>query len=137
MNKYIKTTLIFAAIWFFASVLNGVLSGISIVVLESSRIHEGAETFGLSLIFSFVFGVPMVGLVWFITLMGQATGKRGDKLFQFVLGRALFCSVAGSLIFIYTLGTEFKSTRFFIGLCIIISALASVLFFRKQIKANE
>ena len=137
MNKYLKTTLIFAGIWFIASVLNGVLSGISIVLLENSRIHEGAETFGLSLIFSFVFGVPMVGLVWFITLMGQATGKRGNDLLQLALATALFCSSGGAFIFIYTFGTEFKNARFIVGLCIIVSALTSVLFFRKKFKTNE
>lgn len=137
MNKYVRTTFIFVGIWFIASILNGVLSGVSIAVLDGSRINERAGTFGLSLIFSFVFSVPMVGLVWFITLMALASDKKGNDLFQFALGTALFCSVAGSLIFIYTLGTEFKNARFVVGLCIIVSALASVLFFRKQIKVNE
>jgi len=79
----------------------------------------------------------MVGLVWFITLIGQGADMKGNALLQFVLGTALFCSAAGGLIFIYTLGTEFKAARFVIALCIIASALSSVLFFRKQIKTNE
>jgi len=136
MNKYIKTTLIFIGIWFTASLLNGVLSGISILVLDSSWTHEGPGSLRLSIIFSFVFSVPMVGLVWFITLMAQASDKRGNDLLQFVLGTALFCSAAAGLIFIYTLGTEFKNARLFIALSIIVSALTSVLFFRKQIKTN-
>ena len=80
MNKYLKTTLIFAGIWFTASVLNGVLSGISILVLDSGDMYNGAGELGLSVIFSFVFSVPMVGLVWFITLMGQAADKKGSDL---------------------------------------------------------
>lgn len=137
MNKYLKTTLIFAGIWFTASLLNGVLSGISILVLDSGGMNNGAGSFGLSVIFSFVFSVPMVGLVWFITLMGQATDKKGNDLLQLALGTALFCSVGGAFIFIYTIGTEFKNARFVLGFCIIFSALASVLLFRKQIKTNE
>ena len=137
MNKYLKTTLIFAGIWFTASVLNGVLSGISILVLDSGDMYNGAGELGLSVIVSFVFSVPMVGLVWFITLMGQAADKKGSDLLQFVLHTALFCSAAGALIFIYTIGTEFKNARVVVGLCIIVSALASVLLFRKQIKTNE
>jgi MFS family permease len=137
MNKYVKTTLIFVGVWFTASLLNGVLSGISIIMLDNNAMNDGAGTLALSVIFSFVFSVPMVGLVWFITLMGQAADKKGNYLLQFVLGTALFCSASGALIFIYTLGTEFKNARFVVGLCIIISALASVLFFRKQIKTNE
>lgn len=137
MNKYLKTTLIFAGIWFTASLLNGVLSGISILVLDSGGMNNGAGSFGLSVIFSFVFSVPMVGLVWFITLMGQATDKKGNDLLQLALGTALFCSVGGAFIFIYTIGTEFKNARFVLGFCINFSALASVLLFRKQIKTNE
>lgn len=137
MNKYFKTTLIFAGVWFTASLLNGLLSGISIVVLDNTRMYEGAGSFGLAVVSSFVFSVPMVGLVWFSTLMAQATGRKGNDLLQFVLGTALFCSMAGGLVFIYTLGTEFKNARFIVGLCIIVSALASVLLFRKQIKTNE
>jgi hypothetical protein len=137
MNKYLKTTLIFVGIWFTASLINGMLSGISIAVLDNSAMNDSAGTFGLSVIFSFVFSVPMVGLVWFITLMGQAADKKGNDLLQFVLATALFCSAGGALFFIYVLGTEFKSARFAVGLCIIISALASVLLFRKQIKTNE
>jgi hypothetical protein len=136
MNKYIKTTLIFIGIWFTASLLNGVMSGVSILLLNSSWQHEGVDSLGLSIIFSFVFSVPMVGLGWFITLMAQVSDKNGNDLLQFVLGTALFCSAAGGLIFIYTLGTEFKNARFFIALSIIVSALTSVLFFRKQIKTN-
>lgn len=137
MSKYLKTTLIFAGIWFVASLLNGLLSGISILVLDSGSMNNDAGALGLSVIFSFVFSVPMVGLVWFVTLAGQAADKKGNNLLQYVLRTTLFCSAAGALIFIYTIGTEFKNARFLVGLCIIISALASVLLFRKQIKTNE
>jgi len=69
--------------------------------------------------------------------MGQTADKKGSDLLQFVLRTALFCSAAGALIFIYTIGTEFKNARVVVGLCIIFSALVSVLLFRKQIKTNE
>jgi hypothetical protein len=69
--------------------------------------------------------------------MGQVTDKKRSDLLQFVLRTALFCSATGALIFINTIGTEFKNARVVVGLCIIVSALASVLLFRKQIKTNE
>ncbi len=137
MNKYIKTTFVFVGIWFIASLLNGLLSGISILALDSDFKQEGPVSLFFAIIFSFVFSVPMVGLVWFITLMAQVSDKKGNDLLQFVLGTALFCSASGGLIFMYTLGTEFKNARIFIALSIIVSALTSVLFFRKQIKTNE
>jgi uncharacterized membrane protein len=136
MNKYIKATFTFIGIWFIASLLNGLLSGISIMTLDSSLWQQGPALIALSIVFSFVFSVPMVGLVWFITLMAQVADKKGNDLLQFVLRTALFCSAAGGLVFIYTLGTEFKNARFLVALSIIISALTSVLFFRNQIKTN-
>lgn len=123
-------------IWAVASLLNGILSGISILVLDHDWGYGSPAPLALSIILSFVFSVPLVGLVWFTTLIVQVTEKKGDELLQFVLATALFCSIAGALIFIYTLGTEFKNARFLIGLSIIFSALTSVLFFRKQIKTN-
>lgn len=136
MNKYVTTTVIFIGIWFTASLLNGLLSGISILLLEKNWMEGNAGSIGLSFIFSFVFSVPLVGLVWFISLLAQASDKRGNELLQFVLGTALFCAAAGGLFFIYAFAAEFKNARFFIALSIMVSALSSVLLFRKQIKNN-
>ena len=137
MNKYLKTTLIFVGVWFIAALLNGLLSGISIMLIDSNSMNEGMGTLPLAVVFSFVFSAPVVGLVWFIVLMAQVAGKQGNQLFQFALGTAFFCAIAAALIFIYTLGTEFMQARFAVACCIIISALAAVLMFRKQIKTNE
>lgn len=65
MKKLIKTTLIFLGIWTIASLLNGLLSGISIMVLDKSWLNSGAGTLALSIVLSFVFSAPIVGLVWF------------------------------------------------------------------------
>jgi hypothetical protein len=135
MNKYIKSTFIFIGIWFTASLLNGLLSGIAIL-LEGNWMNEGSGYLILSIIFSFVFSVPLVGLVWLITLLAQASDKKGNDLLQIVLGTALFCGAAGGMFFIYAFETECRNARYFIALSIIISALAAVLFFRKQIKTN-
>jgi predicted membrane-bound spermidine synthase len=137
MKKYLKTTGIFFGVWFIASLLNGLLCGISLAVLESSFINSSSQTLVYSMFFSFVFSAPVVGLVWFIAMMAQLANKKGDELFQFVLGSALLCAVTGALLFIFTVGKEFMNARYVTGLCIIISALSSVLFFRKQIKTNE
>ena len=136
MKKYLKTTGIFIGVWFIASMLNGLLSGVSLAVLKSHSVNDGMSTLVLSFVLSFVCSAPLVGIVWFVTIMEQLADKKGDELFQFVLGTALLCAVTGALIFIFTLGTEFMNARYVAGLCIIISALSSVLFFRKQIKTN-
>ncbi|MGB4842912.1 MAG: hypothetical protein WBP16_00455 [Ferruginibacter sp.] len=136
MSKYLKITGIFLGIWFIASLLNGLLSGIAIAVFENGQLYYGSGTVALSLIFSFLFSVPIVGLVWFVAVCALLAEKKGDALFQFILGTAFLCAIAGAVFFITTIGTDFKDARYIAGLCIIISALTAVLFFRKQIKAN-
>jgi hypothetical protein len=137
MNKYIKTTFIFSGVWFFAAVLNGLISGISIAVLDSSSTNDAMGNLVASFVFSFAFSVPFVGLVWFVTIMAQVAEKKGDSLLQLVLRTALFCSMGGALIFIYAFKRAFATARFIAGPGIIISALTAVLMFRKQIKTNE
>lgn len=137
MSKYLKTTGIFFGVWFIASVFNGLLSGISLATLDSTSMNDAMGILVLSMFFSFVFSGPMVGFVWFVAIMAQLAEKRGDELFQFVLRSTLFCAITGAVIFIYTLGAEFKNARYVAGFCIIFSALASVLMFRNKIKTNE
>jgi hypothetical protein len=137
MNKYFKTTGIFLGIWVIASFLNGLLSGTAIAVFDSGSVNAGMGTLAISIILSFIFSAPIVGLVWFIAIMAQLAEKKGDSLFQFILGTAFICAIAAALIFMYTLGTEVMNARYVAGLCIIVSAMVAVLLFRKQIKTNE
>ena len=137
MNKYIKTTLIFAGVWFIAAVLNGLISGISIAMLDSGSTNDAMGNLVASFVFSFAFSVPFVGLVWLVTIMAQVAEKKGDSLLQLVLRTALFCSMGGAFIFIYVFKREFATARFIAGPGIIISALAAILMFRKQIKTIE
>jgi hypothetical protein len=136
MNKYIKTTLIFAGVWFTAALLNGLISGVSIALLDSNSTGNALTNLFASFAFSFLFSVPLVGFVWFITIIAQVAGKKGDLLLQLVLRTALFCSAAVALIFMYAFRIEFATARFIAAAGIIISALTAVLFFRKKIKTN-
>lgn len=133
MNKYINITFILTGVWAIASVLNGFSCGIAICLLD----HLSPGVLLLSIVFSFVFSAPLVGIVWFVTLMAQVADKKGNSLFRFVLGTAFICAIVAALVFIYIFRTEFVAARYAVGLCIIISALTAVLFFRKKIKANE
>jgi hypothetical protein len=136
MSKYLRITIVFFGVWFIASLLNGALSGLSIAFLDDGSTRNGVGSIMLSIIFSYVFSAPAVGLVWLLTILFQLGDRVGHDLFQFVLGAALICSIIAAVVFIFTIGTEFSRARYFIGLCVIVSALTSVLSFRKQIKAN-
>jgi ABC-type methionine transport system permease subunit len=132
-----KAFFIFIGVWFIASLLNGLLSGICIAVFEKDTFNTAAGMILLSCIFSFVFSMPLVILVWLITTIARAYGRKGHSLFQIILNAAFFCALTGAILFINTLGNEFKEARFATGFCIIISALGAILFFRNQLKTNE
>ena len=134
MNKYITTFFTFFGVWFIASILNGLLSGICIMFFDSGM---GASAIPLALLFSFLFSVPLVGIVWLVATIAQASGSKGHSLFQTILGATLICAFIGAILFIITLGNEFKQARYAVGLCVIFSALTAVLFFRNQLKTDE
>ncbi len=125
----------FIAIWAIASLTNGVLSGICIAISDDN-FNNVAGGIVLAIIFSFIFSVPLVGLTWLVTCIAQSYQKSGFALFQIVLATAIICSSIGALLFINTLGSEFRDCNYALGFCIIISATTSVLLFRKKIKAN-
>jgi hypothetical protein len=137
MNKYIKTFFTFIGVWFVASLLNGILSGICIMIFENDEFNGSAGVVVLACVFSFICSVPLIGMVWLSTTIAMANGKNGYALFQIILATAFFCALFGVVFFINTFGTEFKQSRYAAGLCIIISAIAGVLSFRNQLKTNE
>ena len=136
MIKYIATIFTFFGVWFVASLLNGLLSGICIM-LFNEEMGGGAETLPLSLLFSFLFSIPLVGIVWLVTTIAQVCGRKGHSLFQTILGATLICAFAGAIFFILTLGNEFNEAKYAVGFCVIFSALTAVLFFRNQFKTDE
>jgi hypothetical protein len=135
--KYTKTFFAFIGIWFIASVLNGLLSGICITINSPNFYTAGAGTVVFALIFSFICSAPLVGMVWLITTIAQFNGRKGHALFQLTLGTAMAGAIAGAVFFINTFGKEFKEVRYIVALCIIVSALSAVLFFRNQLKTYE
>ncbi|GAB2835830.1 hypothetical protein [Ferruginibacter profundus] len=137
MRKSIKTFLTFIGVWFIASLLNGLLSGICISVIDQGTFFQAPGIMILSCVMSFLFSVPLVGLVWIVTVIAQATGKSGHSLFQVVLAAAFICGMIGALFFINSLGNEFKTARFVAAFCIIVSAMCGVLVFRNQLKTEE
>ena len=137
MNKYIKTFFTFIGVWFVASLLNGILSGICIMIFDKDEFNGSAGVVILACIFSFICSVPLVGMVWLTTTIAMANGKQGYALFQIILATTFFCALVGAVFFINTFGTEFKQARYAAGLCIIISSIAGILSFRNQLKTNE
>ncbi len=136
MNKFLKIFLVFIAIWFVASLINGVLTGACIGIFETELFGNAMGTVLLSIIFSFIFSTPLVGAVWLVTCIAQSYGKSGFALFQIVLKATLAVAFIGAMLFTNTFDKEFKKVNYALCACIIFSAMASVLLFRNKIKTN-
>jgi hypothetical protein len=133
--KYVSTFFNFLGIWFAASFINGLLSGLCIILLEPQTAYYSFGTILFSIFFSFFFSMPLVGGVWVITTVVQLYGSKENVFFQIVLGVTLIASIIGALFFINGLGNEFMGAKYAVGVCIIVSALTAVLTFRKQLKS--
>ncbi len=114
-----------------ASLVNGFLSGFCLALSE----HE--LVFGPAIAGSFIFSAPLVFFVGLVTFIAHAFGKKGAALFQLTLQATLAMAVLGGLFFIILSGNEFGITKYAVAICIIVSALLSVLFFHKNFKTNE
>jgi peptidoglycan biosynthesis protein MviN/MurJ (putative lipid II flippase) len=137
MSKQLKTFFTFWAIWFAASLLNGLSSGICIAIFKKQGFGADAGSIGLALICSFIFSVPFVVVVWVVASVAIASGKKEDALFQTILGASLILGMVGAMFFILTFGSgEFKESRYAVGTCIVVSAMAAVLLFRKTLKSD-
>lgn len=111
------------------------LSGICLSLYASDKF--GNETFSLSMIFSFVFSIPLVGIVWLVTTVAQLSGTTGFALFKTLVITAFICALAGAILFIAIFGREFKEASYAVGGSIVLSALTAVTIFRKQFKGDE
>ncbi len=132
--KYIKTALTFIGVWFVAALLNGALSGIYLAIRESQNSQYGQGIFGLTVFFSFLFSIPLVGLVWFVATVAQLAGTASHKFYQIVLGTALIAAITGAIFFVSAFKSEFKNGTYAVAACIVLSALIAVLLFHKKFK---
>lgn len=133
--KYFITLIVFFGIWLAASFINGVLSGIFLSLNETAKF--GNETFQLSMLCSFIFSVPLVGLVWIVTAIAQAGGTKGFALFKTVVITATLCAITGAVLFIAVFGRQFNEASYGVAASIIFSAITSVTIFRNHFKGDE
>jgi hypothetical protein len=132
--KYINIFFAFAGVWFVASVINGLLSGISLLLAGS--INEPGLIW-LCIIFSFIFSTPLVAGVWLIATIAYAAGKTGFALFKITVIATLVFAIIGAIFFIAVFKNEFKSGSYAVGASVIFAALTAVTVFHKQIKGHE
>ena len=135
MGKAVRTFIIFIGVWFISSLLNGIISGIVIMLGENGWSSHNDDVIFFAMLCSFLFSIPFVGLVWFVTMLAQAHGREGHTLFQVILKTSIFSGVIAAIIFIKTFSADLKGISWLGAISIIVSSVSTVLFFRKPLKA--
>jgi len=130
MNKYLKLTLLFIAIWFIASVINGLLSTLCITFLGDK---SGSEEALLSFIFSFIFSIPFVFVIWISGMISMSTLKTYDKVYRLLLYETFAVSIAGAFLF-RDLFKEFNGAAIGLEVSVVVSAVTTIMLFRKELK---
>ena len=133
MNKYLRLTFIFAGVWFIASLINGVLSTLAFAICSSNASMEMAVCIPLS----FLLAIPFVALTWFIAMIVSVNKVEGYRLYRIILNTAFLIGCAGAVFFKMVLYYEQDGSAMAIPISIIVSAVSSIMIFRKKIKATN
>lgn len=131
MSKYSKMTSAYFMIWPVASFINAI---ITCLFLDP---HFSAEIFGglvLIFIFSCIFSIPILLTAMLISAI-VLSFQTHDETFGVVFLVTLFSSFGGAIVFRGILELA-GGNPFFLGLSIVVSALAAVIIFRDKLKAD-
>ena len=133
MSPYIKITGRTFTIWLLASLINGLLCGISLSVLHNIYSEITGDIIGIAFI-SLFFSVPGFLVFWFILLIRILMDTKERALFRsalvtgFIL--ALITAIFGSKLF----SSEFGYHFFIPFTCIMLSAVSSIMLHFKYFK---
>jgi len=130
MNKYFKLTLLFIAIWFIASVINGLMSTACLLFLGEESEKKNAL---LAFLFSFIFSVPFIFITWISGMIYMSSQKGYDKTYRFVLHETFAVSIIAAFLF-RNLFKEFKDASTGLELSVVVSAVSTIMIFRKELK---
>lgn len=133
MNPYLKITGRTFTIWIMASLINGLLCGISLSVINlnyTEIIPDSIVIFFISLFFS----APGVFIFWIVLLIKIAGYITERALFRTALGTGFVLASATAAFCSKMFSDEFSNHSFVIAACIILSAMSSIMLHFNQIK---
>lgn len=133
MSPYLKITGRTFTMWLLACLINGLLCGITLSIINNSYTEIVTGIIGIAFI-SLFFSAPGFLIFWFILLLKIALNPKGAALFRSAL-------IAGFILASVTafLGAKMSLSEFFNyssipAVSILISAISSIMLHFKQFK---
>ncbi len=124
--KYFQSAFYSFTIWVLASIINGITSGLYLIL--SGKM--GPEALMGSLVFSLVFSLPGIFLFWIYFMIRLYKHSGGSKLFIELLNAALLVAIFSGIIFYQFLGNEFRSNNIVLMILGIVATLIALFVHR-------
>lgn len=127
MNSYIKITGRTFTIWVLASFINGLLCGISLLVINLNYTEIIGDTMFIFFI-SLFFSSPGFFVFWIILLFKISTYTTGRSLFRSALITGFILASVTAYFGSKMFSSEFDNYSSIPAACIILSAMSSIMF---------
>lgn len=133
MNIYVKLTGRTFTIWLLTALINALLAGIAVSVINHEY-DSVAENCFLAGILSLVFSIPGFFIFWLVLLVRAAKHERERALFRSALSTGCLLSAATAACGYDLLFSAVKNYGFVLILIIILSSLISIMIHFKNFK---
>lgn len=133
MSPYIKITGRTFTIWLLASLINGLLCGISLSVVHNIYSEITADIIGIAFI-SLFFSAPGFLVFWFILLVRILMDTKGRALFRSALVTGFILASITAFFSSKVFSSEFGYHFYIPFTCILLSAVSSIMLHFKHFK---
>ncbi len=133
MNSYLKITGRSFTIWLLASLINGLISSLALVILKHDFTLVSGYFIVISLL-SLFFSVPGFFIFWLVLLVKAARHQTQRALFRSALSTGFILSAITGYLGSQEFSSEFLSHRSIICSSIISSAMISIMLHFKHFK---
>lgn len=129
--RFLKSSFLCVTIWVVSALLNSILSGTCLYLLESSLDPGWPGAYLIVFIFTLIFSVPAVFIFWLLLLVNW----NEVLLFRIMLRTGLVLSLLSSLL-LYMLPLRISvSQLLFLCVCILISSITSIMLHHSIIRS--
>ena len=133
MNGYIKITGRTFTMWLLACVINGLLCGAFVSIIDGDYSNVFERIIGYAFI-SLFFAIPGFIILWLVLLFRLSTTKKDRSVFRTALVAGFILACITALFVSNIFSSEFSDYHQVPSACIILSALSSVMLHFKYLK---
>ena len=133
MSSYVKITGRAITIWLLASLINGLLCGISLSIIYNNYNDITGEIIGIGFL-SLLFSAPGFFIFWIVLILKISTHTVERALFRSALITGFILTSISGYVGAKMFSSEFDNYSAIPASCILLSAMTSIMFHFKYFK---